>query len=173
MRNVNLNSIWQSVGLSMLLVLSGCAENVSMREGQAIHTVPMTYTWSASFEPAGIDKAKQEVQKLIDHNWQIVASKGINLQWSTRLGKQFVISIRQGLLERGVESNQISLHQEQLDSGKDVAVEFHYTKVITELCTPSKVGKFGTNAEGCFAENARWQSMVNPENTLSSQPLAK
>ncbi|MCG9577319.1 hypothetical protein L1D14_13865 [Vibrio tubiashii] len=173
MRKVTRKSLWQAASLCTLFVLGGCAETVSTREGQAIHTVPMVYTWSASFEKMGLESAKQDIRTLINKNWDLVANKGLELQWSTNRGKQLATSLRQELIERGVDAKQISFSQESIGNNKDVAVRFHYTKVVTELCTPSKIGQFGAYSEGCFAENARWQAMVNPEKMLSSQPVAK
>lgn len=163
----------QLIGLLLVLLVTGCAEKVSLREGQAIHLVPMTYSWSASFDKRSSEESLKEIEELIENNWSLVAAKGLQMNWSTKQGRQFVISLRSELISKGVDARLLMMEHVALDDDKALQIDFHYTQVVTELCTPNKIGTLGQFEDSCYAENARWQSMVNPEKMIASPVATK
>lgn len=147
--------------------LSACAEVITLREGSSVQVVPMTYTWAVSLDSKGTNQAQQEIEQIISNNWQLVANKGVSISWATSAGKKLAHSIEQALIQQGVDGNKVAVAQELLPYSQDIRVQFNHAQVVTQSCTPVVTGSFGKKHGGCYAENARWHSMVNPEKMIA------
>ncbi|RTZ15592.1 hypothetical protein EJ063_10970 [Vibrio aquaticus] len=148
--------------------LSACAEVITLREGSSVQVVPMTYTWAVSLDSKGTNQAQQEIEKIMSNNWPLVANKGVSISWATSAGKKLADAIEQALIQQGVDGNNVTVTQETLPYSQDIRVQFNEAQVVTQSCTPVVIGSFGKKHGGCYAENARWHSMVNPENMIAA-----
>ncbi|MGF1756106.1 hypothetical protein L4C33_21265, partial [Vibrio makurazakiensis] len=74
------------------------------------------------------------------------------------------------MVNKGVSGNLVSLKPTNSPDKRlfDLSVRYTKYKTITQVCTYESIDRFGYGETGCYAENARWQSMVNPEKMLNS-----
>ncbi len=161
-------------GLSAVLV--GCAEYISEREGAEIQVVPVTYAMSISLRDGEKEKAYQELDRYIQIHWNKVSTQAVNLYWYTPEGKSVADKYYQYLLGKGIDKRKVNLQPvSTTDDSFDMAFQIVINRSIVEVCDYEKVGNFGQTKQGCYTDNARWQSMVYPEKMLNirQQPGAE
>ena len=153
------------------IILSGCAERIKEREGKALHLVPLTYSLSLNSHKNGASTAKQEIEVFITQNFEVIEAKGMLAEWHNLQGKQLSNYARTFAKSLGIDVNRINVQRFEVREGEpitefDLRLTFTDYQVITNLCEYPEVGKFGFYESNCYTDNARWQSMVNPENML-------
>ena len=155
--------------------LTGCAERIGERRGTQIDVVPVTYSIALKVNPKKESLAQVELDSFIQENWNLIVNQQVELVWRTKLGKRWALKTRKDLLSRGIYDDYISITQEKAGFSERFDFEFK-TKVhksVVSICDYAGIGKYGKPTDGCYTENARWQSMVNPENMLNQSLQAE
>lgn len=165
--------IFMASALCLLISLGGCAESVKEQQGAAITLVPITQTLSLNVERQGMDAAKAELKQAIEKNLAVIEAKDIRVHWHTEAGKQLADYAKSVVRSYGVSTDYFVLVPCAGDCQSDVSFSFTDVKVVTRLCSYPAVGKFGADESSCFVDNARWQSMVNPEKMLPAQAVSQ
>lgn len=151
--------------IAVAAILTGCAEKVTMREGQSLHLIPVSKAWSSVINSSNAQKVKSDLFELADKNLQQIAQKGVVVAYSAK-GQTLATELNRWLVAQGVASKKIILTNVTSLGVYDIQIQFHEYQVVTESCSPTQIGTYGFNEDGCYAENARWQSMVNPNAML-------
>lgn len=153
------------------LSLTACVERVAEREGATIEIVPVTYSLSVDINKNKVAAAWEELDQFVELNWDKVSTQAVVFTWYTSEGKTLAEQYHKHLLGKGVNRTQLSI-QQAINYGQENPFDLQFktvmNKVVVEVCDYPKVGNFGTYEGGCYADGARWQSMVNPEKMLSS-----
>ena len=153
----------------LALTVTACAEHVAERRGTQVDVVPVIYSLSLKIAPEQKDSAEKELDLFLQENNSIVLTQNIELIWYTEVGEYLANNTHKKLLKKGVSDKNIKFIQ----GGRTDANRFDYEinlivyKVLLEVCQNPKVTHYGRPGDGCYTENARWQSMVNPENMLN------
>ncbi|MCF1428418.1 MAG: hypothetical protein LPD71_02090 [Shewanella sp.] len=155
-----------------LMSLGGCAETINESQGTAITLVPVTQTLSLDAGDKGLKGAKREIADFIQVNKALIATQGISLTWRSESGKALADFSVQQASSAGLLASQFAIAQAQ-DKGADISLSLTEYRVLTSVCDYPSIGKFGAGDSSCFVDNARWQSMVNPQNNLPKQQVAK
>ncbi|MEZ8276259.1 hypothetical protein [Vibrio cyclitrophicus] len=152
----------------LVIVSSGCAEKVQERRGQSIEAIPVEHTYSFIIKKTG--QTKVEVFELIDENLDVLIEKGSQLVWHTQQGKQLADLAAEYMRNKGVNSKLIFLERTDMPNEHlfDLTLRYTHYKTVTNVCTYESISRFGYGETGCYSDNARWQSMVNPEKMLNS-----
>lgn len=150
--------------VAVAAMMTGCAEKVTMREGQSVHLVPVNKAWSSVVTASNTQQVKADVFDIASNNLSEIAQKGVVVSYSAQ-GQTIANQLKRWLIKQGVASKKIDMVKVIPSSSYDIQLQFNEFLVVTESCTPTQVGTYGFNEDGCYADNARWQSMVNP-NTM-------
>lgn len=153
------------------VLLSGCAEKVTPREGKSVHVVPVHKSWSAVVTSTNTQKVQSEVFERAEQNFEQIAQKGVVISFSSK-GQTVASQLNRWLVEQGVSPNKVDMVKQVSSQPYDIQLQFQEYLVVTEPCSSTQIGTYGFNEDGCYADNARWQSMVNPNamiNTKSNQ----
>ena len=152
-------------------LLSGCAEHIAERDGAQIQVVPVTYSLGVTIKKGKQDKAREQLDNYAKTHWDKVTTQMVNLVWYTKAGKMLANNYADYLLEQGVDKNKLTVteaanvvHNQHFDLKFETIVN----RTIVEVCGYEKIGNYGQTKDGCYADAARWQSMVNPEKMLRS-----
>ncbi|MEZ8193861.1 hypothetical protein [Vibrio cortegadensis] len=151
------------------LLLSGCAEHVAERTGTQIDVVPVTYSLALKIKPQQHKAAQDELDEFIANHWKLIVDQEVTLVWRTNLGQKWAKKTRTSLIKNGVDEKQIAVTQANAGFGErfDFEIKTRVHKAIVSICDYAAVGHHGETNDGCYSDNARWQSMVNPENMLN------
>ncbi|BCL72311.1 lipoprotein [Vibrio nigripulchritudo] len=160
---------------AILVALSGCAYKADERNGTNVHIVPVTYSMALNIDKNKRSTAQKKLDEFIKEHWSIIVNQSVELSWRTREGKKWANKTKAYLQQHGVSPEQISIIQ--TDAGFGERFDFEFKTVVykaqVEVCDYEHVGFYSSSASGCFSENARWQSMENPEKMLSAKPMQK
>ncbi|MFT2099120.1 hypothetical protein ACMUMQ_12245 [Marinomonas sp. 2405UD66-6] len=152
----------------ILVVLSGCA--ASGKSGPAIDIYPVTYSLAIQTDRHHIKDSKQEWSAFIESNKSKLLTQPVILAWTTSDGAKFARQAKKELIRLGVSSEYIN--EKEVESAAEQRFDFQVSvvehRVVVPICEPIKVGTYHTGA-GCYAESARWQSMVRPEKMSGSK----
>ncbi|UGA54219.1 hypothetical protein [Vibrio sp. VB16] len=167
MRKVNL---LKAVIITLCAIsLNACVDVISERRGAELQVVPITYTLNLSVKKNKEKAAWRELDQYVENNWDRIATQQLIFTWYTSTGNKLAEDYQKHLLSKGLNRNQITISkgviQEEL--AKDLTFETVVNKVFSSICSYEKVGTFGKTESGCYAESARWKSMVNPEKMLA------
>ncbi|BDU39724.1 hypothetical protein [Vibrio nigripulchritudo] len=158
--------------VSVLVFLSGCVYQASERDGTSVHVVPVTYSIALNIEKNKRSGAQKKLDEFIKEHWGVIVNQSIELNWRTREGKKWAKKTKAYLQQHGVSPEQIEIIQ--TDAGFGERFDFELKTVVfkaqVETCQYEQVGSYSSSPSGCFSENARWQSMENPEKMLLSKP---
>ncbi|WED26085.1 hypothetical protein L3V77_13785 [Vibrio sp. DW001] len=152
------------------LGLNACVDVIGERKGAELQVVPITYTLNLSVKKNNEKAAWRELDQYVENNWNRIATQQLNFTWYTSTGNKLAEEYQKHLLSKGLNRNQITITKGGLQEGgitKDLTFETVVNKVFSNICSYEKVGTFGKTESGCYAESARWQSMVNPEKMLA------
>ena len=165
--------VWLSI--SLVMGMAGCAEIIQEREGAQLQLVPITNTYQLTIKPKKDQQAWQQVQDYVEQHWDVLSVEAIDINWFSRRGKKLADKLVSQLKKKGIGAEMIDLNRvANGGSGHfDLSISTTKYKVITEVCDYVQVGHFGAYPEGCYTENARWQSMVHPEKMLLTSDLDK
>ncbi|PKF81126.1 hypothetical protein CW749_00320 [Vibrio sp. vnigr-6D03] len=157
---------------TIFLFLSGCADKAIERSGSDIHVVPVTYSIALNIEKNKRKSAQKKLDEFVKEHWDVIVNQTVELSWRTREGKKWAQKTQAQLQKQGVSPEQIRIIQ--TDAGFGERFDFEFKTVVyraqVESCDYEQVGSYGGVKYGCFAENARWQSMENPEKMLTNSP---
>lgn len=158
--------------MSLIIVsvlLSGCAERVAERTGTQIDVVPVTYSLSLKIKPNQHKASQAELDGFIESNWKLIVDQDVTLIWRTNLGKKWANKTQNSLVRKGVDVKQITIEQANAGFGErfDFEIQTRVHKAMVSICDYTKLGGYGRTSNGCYSDNARWQSMVNPEKMLN------
>lgn len=170
------NNKMKSIVLAVVaLAMVGCTERIAERKGTQIDVVPVTYSLSLKINPKQEKSAKQELTQFLIEHEKLVLTQDVELVWRTKLGKKWAEKTQSELLKRGVNSDHLTVSQSSAGFGErfDYEISIVVNRTLVNMCQYAKVGEYGHTADGCFTENARWQSMVNPENMLNESLRAE
>jgi len=159
----------------MLSVFTGCTERIGERRGTQIDVVPVTYSIALKVNPKKVHLAQEELDRFIQEHWNLIVNQQVELVWRTKLGKRWALKTRKTLLSQGIYDDYISVVQEKAGFNERFDFEFRTTvhKSVVSICDYASIGEYGGPTHGCYTENARWQSMVNPENMLNQSLQAE
>ncbi|MBW3694703.1 hypothetical protein EK599_03295 [Vibrio sp. T187] len=162
-----LNRTLGVVSLVLAGVLSGCAEKVQERQGQAINVVPIEH--QVSFKAQSVSKTEAEIRQFVDNNVAVLLEKGTTLTWHGGKGKELARFTRTYMQGKGINHSLIAIQEAKSDIQHAFDLSLAYTEfqVVSQVCSYESIDHFGHGETGCYAENARWQSMVNPEKMLN------
>lgn len=160
--------------LIFILGLSGCAEHVSERYGTEIQVVPVTYSIDVEIKDKKSKEAWNELDDYVKKHWDMVATQMVSIYWNSKSGKQLAEKYAKYLLSQGIDSHKLFVQESRKGSSapqfkQDLRLETVVNKAIVSTCGYESIGNFGVEANGCYAEGARWQSMVNPEKMLTQK----
>lgn len=161
--------------LVILGSLVGCAETIQERDGAHLHIVPITNTYHLTIKPKKERHAWDQLYEYVEQQWNVIANEKVAIEWSSKAGKRMADKLSKQLQKDGISADMIVINQSESkqESHFDISVSTVKYKVVTELCDYTTIGQFGSYHDGCYAENARWQSMVHPEKMLLGQELEK
>ncbi|PMH46708.1 hypothetical protein BCU68_01345 [Vibrio sp. 10N.286.49.B3] len=159
---------WSGIGV-LFLLLSGCAEHIGERQGTQMDVIPVHYSMAVKVKPKQSKAAQKEVDQFINDHWNVIVNQTVELNWRTKEGQKWATKIEQDLLKRGVNRDNLSVSQVSAGFGErfDFEVKATVHKVMASVCDYAQVGHFGEPNNGCYTDNARWGSMVNPEKMLN------
>ncbi|MDG3085978.1 hypothetical protein P7F88_07665 [Vibrio hannami] len=151
--------------------LTACAERVDERRGTELKVVPITYSIDIDIKSNKTRQAWDELDKYVNKHWDIIATQAVNIYWSSKSGKKLADKYANYLLSKGIDSEKLYVTKSpdrgtDLEFPEDLRLETVVNKVIVSACGYEAIGNFGREANGCYVQNARWQSMVNPEKML-------
>ncbi len=151
------------------LGLNACVDVIGERRGAELQVVPITYTLNLSVKQNNVKAAWRELDQYVDKNWDRISAQQLSFTWYTSTGNKLAEDYQKHLLSKGLNRNQITISKgvRQEDLAIDLTFETIVNKVFSSICNYEKVGTFGKTESGCYAESARWQSMVNPEKMLA------
>lgn len=138
--------------------LVGCATTDEPRMGPEITVTPVRY--QLQLTTTDKQQAKQQWQSFAEKYANKLKGKTVQLTWYSASGREFINQLPRNMgysvtISRGGAQK----------SSFDLKAEFVHSQVQVGRCQPDRMGHF-SNEVGCFSENARWQSMVNPQNAL-------
>ncbi|MEZ9473048.1 hypothetical protein AB4211_22305 [Vibrio lentus] len=162
---IDLKALFTSV---LVIVSSGCAETVQERRGQSIEVIPFQHSSSFMVKKSG--QIKTELFDFIDGNIDVIIENGVSILWHTQQGKQLAELATKYMTNKGINHKLIALKQTDSPNERPFDLTLQYTeyKIVTQICSYESIGRFGSIETGCYTDNIRWQSMVNPERMLSS-----
>lgn len=150
--------------IAMLLLLSGCVDHIHEKQGAYINIIPVTYSFSINSENDEVikNKLKQFIYKHDIENkkgyWEVTIYKDEN--------ETKKIKYQQLLDEFGFTINQIKMINVSKKPYFTVMFSFITQRIEYQSCGYEQVGYYGSNNIGCYTENNRWHSMVNPEKAI-------
>ncbi len=154
---------WKYVLFLPLVLMIGCVEKVNERFGPEIDVYPVTFSIALS-------KSKESDGKLsafFDKYENEILNHGVKISWFSTKGKKWADKINKELLKNGVNKELIILsNEEKKVSHFDIKLSLVTHKVQVTTCEYANIGTIGNVSSGCFVENARWSSMVNPQKML-------
>lgn len=155
------------------LLLTACAEHIAERNGTEIQIVPVTYAIDVEIKANKTTKAWQELNSYAEKHWDILTTQSVNIYWKSKQGKALADKFAEHLLSQGVDNKKLHVLPLNEDSNSnfahDLRLETVVNRVVTNTCGYEMIGNFGREANGCYAEGARWQSMVNPEKMIRAE----
>lgn len=154
---------WKYALFLPLVFMIGCVEKVNERYGPEIEIFPVTFSISLSKS----DNSDEKLSAFFADHSKDILNYGLEIRWFNTAGKKWANDIRKDLLIRGVNRDLITVsHNEKRVSHFDLKLTLIKPKVEVSSCEYAKIGGIGNQASGCFVENARWASMVNPQKML-------
>ncbi|EGU48897.1 putative lipoprotein [Vibrio ichthyoenteri ATCC 700023] len=152
----------------LLASLIGCAEVIKEREGAELQIVPITNSYHLTIKAKKDQQAWLQLQDYIEQHWDVLSVEEITIDWFSRRGKTLAMKLADKLQKEGISADMIHINQAKSERSDHFDLSLHTTKykVVANVCDYPKVGEFGAYPEGCYAESARWQSMVHPEKML-------
>ncbi|WP_122032112.1 hypothetical protein [Aliivibrio sp. EL58] len=154
---------WKALIFLPILFMYGCADQVSERHGTDIDVFPVTF----SIQLVKSKKAEVKLSAFIDIHESEMKNHGVDIQWFNNKGKKWANELNKKLISSGIDKKVIVIHQgKKATSHFDMKVSLITPKVVVSHCEYATHYNIGTKADGCFTENARWSSMVNPQKML-------
>lgn len=153
---------WKLLALIPVIAVTGCAEHVNERSGTNVDVYPVTYSLA-------LTKPSPFLNKFIDSHFNVILEHGVSIKWYSYTGKAWAKKIRKELIKRGVVSDSIHLEagMSKDDDRFDISISTtNYTTQVTQ-CGYYGVGDVEDTPSGCYVENSRWASMVNPQKMLT------
>lgn len=150
--------------IAILLILSGCADHINEKKGTYINVIPVTYSFSINSQSDEIVKNKldtfirQHGLKNKKGHWKISIYKNDI--------KEQEVKYQQLLGEFGYTLNQIKTVELQDKPYFLITVSFMTQQIEYQICDYEQIDYYGSNNIGCYTENNRWHSMVNPKNAM-------
>lgn len=153
------------VGLLTVLLLSGCAERVSERNGIEVELIPVTYSFKAKVTKENEIEVDEQLSNYLDLHRDKVFTERVFLGWSGDIAKSKVMEARRNLLRLGVDPKAITIHQLKLqDVGAfNLSASLQQYQVLVPSCKQSQANRYGFETHDCFVESARWISLQHPE----------
>ncbi|MDG3085992.1 hypothetical protein P7F88_07735 [Vibrio hannami] len=153
------------------LGLVACAERVAERHGTNIQVVPITYSIDVEIKNNKNQIAWNELDEYVRKHWDLVATQNVSIYWNSKSGKALADKYADYLLSQGIDSHKLLVLKSREDGStpqfkQDLRLETVVNKAVVSTCGYEAIGGFGVESNGCYAEGARWQSMVNPEKML-------
>ena len=150
--------------IAVLIFLSGCADHINEKKGSHINVIPVTYTLSINSLSDEIIKKRVNdfIQKYNIENkkgrWELsIVSSEMKVQED---------KYQRILSEFGYTINQIKTMELNESRHFTVIIAFITQRIEYEICDYEQIDYYGSTNIGCYTENNRWHSMVNPENAL-------
>lgn len=154
---------WKGLLFIPLVLMTGCVEKVNERFGPEIDVFPVTYSVSLS----NTRESKKSLSTFINDHKKELINYGANIQWLTNSGDRWANEIKKQLIKEGVNKDLIIISQgERGEVYFDMKFSILVHKTQVSSCQYVELGSINTVASGCFIENARWSSMVNPQKML-------
>ncbi|MBB1314735.1 hypothetical protein [Aliivibrio sp. SR45-2] len=150
--------------IAVLLFLSGCADHINEKQGTRINVIPVVY--SLSINSSDNDIIKEQISVFI----QKYDIKNKNGHWELLIASN-EITIQEGKYQQllnkfGYTLNQIKTVERKGESHFSVTIAFATQRIEYEICDYEQIDYYGSTKIGCYTENNRWHSMVNPENAM-------
>ncbi|MUJ25694.1 hypothetical protein [Aliivibrio fischeri] len=161
---------WKGMLFLPLVLMTGCVETVNERFGPEIDVFPVTYSVSLS----NTRESKMSLSTFISDHKKELINYGANIQWVSQSGNRWASEIKKQLIKEGVNKDLIIISQgEKGDVYFDIKFSIVVHKTQVSSCQYAELGAINTVATGCFIENARWSSMVNPQKMLITPSVEK
>ena len=154
---------WKALIFLPILFMFGCADQVSERHGTDIDVFPVTF----SIQLVKSKKAETKLLAFIDVHKSEIKNHGVDIQWFNNKGQKWANELYKNLILSGIDKKVIVIHHDKKAiSHFDMKISVIAPKVVVSPCEYATHINIGTKADGCFTENARWSSMVNPQKML-------
>ena len=153
-----------------LLILCGCTALHPERTGGSIDVYPVTQKYALSVESDRVSEAKESIKKYIDLHRNKILSNDIELIYQNDLGSVMADYASSYLHSIGVLPERLVIKFSHKTEPFDFELVLFDYQVQAQKCSHSAIGNYYLSDNGCFAENARWISMENPEKMLPTTP---
>ncbi|MCL9780814.1 hypothetical protein M9194_05090 [Vibrio sp. S4M6] len=152
---------WKLLALIPVIAVTGCAEHVNERSGSNVDVFPVTYSLA-------LTKPSPFLQQFIDSHFNVILEHGVTIETFSSVGKRWAMSVRKDLVKRGVEPKSIKILPgiSKDDDRFDLSISTTNYTTQVQQCGYYGIGDVEDTASGCFVENSRWISMVNPQKML-------
>jgi hypothetical protein len=148
--------------LSIVMLMLGCADVLTERQGIAIDVVPIKHSYSIEIKN-DLTASFDEIDRYIQENWAKLSGVQLELVVHSSDGEKLAKHVKQVLRSKGKDPKLLSESMKTHDGDFDFTlVSFHH-QTITPICDYYQIGTFGETSQGCFSEGARWQSIVHPD----------
>ncbi|MGR6831649.1 hypothetical protein [Aliivibrio wodanis] len=155
---------WKALIFLPILFMFGCADRVSERHGTDIDVFPVTF----SIQLVKSKKSEAKLSAFIDMHKSEIKNHGVSIQWFNNKGQKWASELNKVLISSGIDKKVITIsHDKKKTSHFDMKVSIIAPKVVVSNCEYATHVNIGTMSNGCFTDNARWTSMVNPQKMLS------
>ena len=153
------------LGMFIVLLLGGCAELVTERNGVEVELVPVTYSFKAKVTKDNKAKVDEQLSKYLELHKDKVFTEQIYLGWNGKAAKSKVMETQRRLLKLGVDPKSITVHQiqTQTEGAFNLTASLQKYQVLVPSCKASQVNRYGFQSNDCFVESARWISLQHPE----------
>ncbi|WED22298.1 hypothetical protein L3Q72_02530 [Vibrio sp. JC009] len=142
------------------IVLSACTGVDKDSVGSEISVTPVRYQLEISIDNS--HAAQEQLESFIDMHANQLEGRELQLVWYTHRGKAFLDKFKRpdgaGYTVRVIRAETLSPHF-------DIRAQFSDSILAIEPCSRDEMGDYGDTV-GCYTENARWQSMVNPHDAI-------
>jgi hypothetical protein len=160
--------------LTFAITLFGCTDIITERTGAEIVVIPVETTYSFHSMSKDGSELQYRVDELLDEHFSTIRTQGIKLESRTPSGEKLARSIKNSLLEKGVDGSKITLNESVHGENEfDLIVHVTQFKVVSHQCDYTRVGQYRSSKLGCSIENSRWHSLVNPQTALSTTAKSK
>lgn len=151
--------------------LSGCAEKVAERGGSSVDLVPLTYSLSLNITNENEKESDRKINHFIHKHWLQLRDQPIDIEIGSNLAIRMSEKIQSQLIENGVSPDNIVIHKqiESPDFSFNFTLSYQIHHVLIERCDYARVGRYQDTRLGCYADSARWHSMVHPEKMIADK----
>lgn len=145
-----------------LALLLGCTRVDQDSVGAEVRVTPVTYT--LELEVKDFASANEKLNRFTERHAEYLQGQDLVLTWHSEKGKKFLGQYA---------SPQGALYSLKVIKGKeehtrfDIEARFIHSEITVEPCLRDNIEAY-ENQLGCYTENARWQSMVNPHKAILS-----